>query len=185
MMQKQSWNFARKKSSYQDYCCDIPRGRGFVELNALWAWPEMTSKVNMKGGATHNSKVKPKLAALQPQKPWTRSLMGLSREAYGTQLFSLLKKPRSDSTKKEGFSTTCQVAQSKASGRPKVWSMNHVSRQLHYVIRTLYCACVRNNMHAATSYLGVLRVPRIHRAEWCAWSSKVACGLKVRTSCYS
>ena len=44
-----------KKSSYQDYCSDIPRGRGFVQLNALWAWPEMTSKVNTKGGATHNN----------------------------------------------------------------------------------------------------------------------------------
>ena len=48
-------NFARKKSPYQDYCSDIPRGRGLVQLNALWAWPEMTSKVNMKGGATHNN----------------------------------------------------------------------------------------------------------------------------------
>ena len=27
-----------------------------VQLNALWVWPEMTSNVNMNGGAKHNSK---------------------------------------------------------------------------------------------------------------------------------
>ena len=47
----------------------------------------MTSKVNIKGGATHNNskhlhftfhKVNPKFAIIEPQKPWTQSLMALS-----------------------------------------------------------------------------------------------------------
>ena len=32
-------------------------------------------------------------------------------------------------------------------------SMNHVSRHSHYVICTLYCACVVNNKRTVTSYL--------------------------------
>ena len=38
-------------------------------------------------------------------------------------------------------------------GSLKHWPMNHVSRQSHYVIRTLYCACVVNNTRTAMSYL--------------------------------
>ena len=57
--------------------------------------------------------------------------------------------------------------------------------------------CVVNNTCTATSYLrctahrhaqhtiGVLRVPHVHQAELCARCFKVACGLMVRTSCYS
>ena len=68
---------------------------------------------------------------------------------------------------------------------PQYRSMNHASRQSHYVIRTLYCACVVNNTRTVTSYLGILRMPRIHQAELCAWFSEVARGLMVRTLCYS
>ena len=39
----------------------------------------------------------------------------------------------------------------------KVGSMNHVSRQSHYIMRTLYCVCVVNNTRTAKSYV-VLRM---------------------------
>ena len=53
---------------------------------------------------------------------------------------------------------------------PTFGSMNHVSRYSHYVIRTLYCACVVNNRRIACAacILGGI-VYMVFRS--CSWSN--------------